>query len=541
MLSARSVFWRFVPDRDPETMPSHPALSVVARSTETEDPFAIQLALSRVHARLVPMRRGATGYELDPSTQAWFELPAGRGFAGYGLGRAMRMLLDVLRGLTALHDTFGASGESFAHGEVALPQLRVDADGVCRLVPLSARHASGLETELAPENLGHLAPERLLGEKLDARADVFSAGVLLWEALAGRRLFEELTADAIIDRVMGEKLQMPQLPPELAWAIPLKSIAARALAVDPYQRFADCAELATAIAIVARDRVASHSEIANFFGAKPRSASSSSLSARQRPVPTRSSTFPAVGSPVTATSSRSSSTLAALGRATRSAPHKSPFSALLSAEARGPVEAAPSAASTLRRTTLTSLGTPESVREVPETAPISSKAPPSSRRPPPLPAWAQVANAPVSSAQPSTFSVVVAATVAAPPEAELEHVAFRGSRSRRLWGLAALLSLGAILATAASLSQSSALPPASASPSLATPLIAQSGPDTVSAQQPATSQPAGKLLLEGPSPARPAAQEPRPAPTQVVVPVQRSGKAAPGAKSSNSSAKDYGI
>ncbi len=71
---------------------------------------------------------------------------------------------------------------------------------------------------------------------------------------------------------MGEKLPSPQLPPELAWAIPLKSIAARALAVDPYQRFADCAELATAIAIVARERVATHAEIAAFFGSKKRIA-----------------------------------------------------------------------------------------------------------------------------------------------------------------------------------------------------------------------------------------------------------------------------
>ena len=153
----------------------------------------MQLALSRVHARLVPMQRGEHGYAIDASAERWFELPAGRGFAGYGLGRALRMLLDVLRGLTALHDTFDAQGESFAHGEVALTQLRVDPEGVCRLVPLTPRHSSAVSTPPS-EALGHLAPERLLGERVDARADVFSAGVLLWEALAGRRLFNETSA-----------------------------------------------------------------------------------------------------------------------------------------------------------------------------------------------------------------------------------------------------------------------------------------------------------------------------------------------------------
>jgi len=278
---------------------------------ESADPFAMQLALSRVHARLVPMDRDELGYALDPSARGWLSLDAERGFAGYGLGRALRMLLDVLRGLTALHDTFDAQGVNFAHGEVALKHLRIDGEGVCRLLPLTARH-SDPQSRAPTDALGYLAPERLLGESVDVRADVFSAGVLLWEALAGRRLFNETDADAIVDRLMAGKLQMPQLPPELAWAIPLKLIAARALSVDPYQRFADCAELATAIAIVARDRVAAHAEIAAFFGPLLRSTGSV---AQPRPVPTRSSTFPSVNLPaapvsVSAPSSRNGFPLA---------------------------------------------------------------------------------------------------------------------------------------------------------------------------------------------------------------------------------------
>ncbi len=521
-------------------MASNPSLN---RSTQRErmDPFAMQLALSTVHARLVPMRRGMQGYELDPSTNGWFELPSGRGFAGYGLGRALRMLLDVLRGLTALHDTFDATGENFAHGDVALPQLRIDFDGVCRLVPLTRRHSSNVApTQAAREALGHLAPERLLGEAVDVRADVFSAGALLWEALAGRRLFEETSGDAIIDRLMAEKLQMPQLPPELAWAIPLKAVAARALSVDPYQRFADCAELATAIAIVARERVASHAEIARFFGAPPRSAErraaesvrlgpdQSALSAliapssgqrvhgtenspadsvpSRRPIPTRSSTFPAAIVP----SSRRSSTLAPLGPArsltpppstrptpapstlaalgsarsvtpapvalgparsvtpvpatlrapslatpapsrlaSRSAPHGSPFSALLSAESRAPVS---EPASSGRRTkTLMSFGTPSSVVE-PQAAEPEMVAAPASVRPPPLPTQATLPTSGAASAlpKPITLSFPAAPTAVPPPlfvrssDAALEEaVAFRAS-TRRTWLIVALLAAAAL-------------------------------------------------------------------------------------------------
>jgi serine/threonine-protein kinase len=108
----------------------------------------------------------------------------------------------------------------------------------------------------------------LLGDAIDQRADVFSCGVLLWEALAGRRLFETDSIDSIVTRLMGGKLQLPELPPELAWAMPLKAVAMSALAVDPAQRFADCAELSAAIEDVAGSHVATHDDIAVYFGAR---------------------------------------------------------------------------------------------------------------------------------------------------------------------------------------------------------------------------------------------------------------------------------
>ena len=460
---------------------------------ESADPFAMQLALSRVHTRLVPMQRGEHGYVLDASAEGWIELPANRGFAGYGLGRALRMLLDVLRGLTALHDTFDAEGINFAHGEVALTQFRVDSEGVCRLVPLTARHSWPGKSKPATEALGYLAPERLLGEAVDARADVFSAGVLLWEALAGRRLFNETSADAIVERLMSEKLPMPQLPPELAWAIPLKSIAIRALSVDPYQRFADCAELATAIAIVARERIAAHAEIALIFGAKGRSLNSVAQQ-RPRPIPTRSSTFPSVrlstspggfsappssrnGFPLATPAPRSvtpaARSVTPVARSITLAPgsvasaamsslpatesqrpvtHKSPFATLL-----GIGESVPASH---RRKTLTSVGTPlavlDSVEAVPASAPPSaqppSAQPPSAQPPSAQPPSAQLPLPPVwaprvpSALAPTLSSVVVArATLESIPLAD-EVAKLRGWSSRRSLVALALGALAAVIA-----------------------------------------------------------------------------------------------
>ncbi len=548
-------------------MATNPSLNRSAVRREV-DPFAMQLALSTVHARLVPMRRGERGYELDPSTAGWFELPAGRGFAGYGLGRALRMLLDVLRGLTALHDTFDATGENFAHGDVSLSQLRVDNDGVCRLVPLTARHSLNVAGVPTQDALGHLAPERLLGEAVDARSDVFSGGALLWEALAGRRLFEETTGDAIIDRLMGEKLQMPQLPPELAWAIPLKAVAARALAVDPYQRFADCSELATAIAIVARERVATHAEMATFFGAPPRSAErridsvrpspdESALSAlmvpssgrrlnsnegsqasslpSRRPVPTRSSTFPAAVLPVP--SSRRSSTLAPLGPARSLTPppsqpnsmppvstrqHVSPFSALLSAEQRAP-NSAP-ASSGRGAATVMSLGTPAAALESIEAAPESSDAPRSSARPPALPLWAQAAST-LPAPSISTTPAIVEPAAMRPTQTTLDEVAaIRGASKRRTWLVVGFVALGGALAWGVVTQLHSA--PDGASPS---PLATAKATPVAVAPPVAPPSPAVEVAApasDAPAHVAPSTPAPRPAPPRALA---------------KSSQKDYGI
>lgn len=213
------------------------------------------------------------GYVLEAElTRNWFELPAQRGLAGYGLARALRILLDVLSGLAALHDTKTEAGAGFVHGEVVPAMLRVDRQGCGRLVPLAPWHRLEVGVALATERQGHVAPERLLGDAIDQRADVFSCGVLLWEALAGRRLFEAESIDGIVMRLMGGKVQLPELPPELTWAAPLKSVAMCALSVDPAQRFGDCAELASAIEECVLDHIATHEEVAAFFGARERTS-----------------------------------------------------------------------------------------------------------------------------------------------------------------------------------------------------------------------------------------------------------------------------
>ena len=215
------------------------------------------------------MTREGGGYVLDPArAEGLYELHAGRGLAGYGLARALRLLLDVLHGLSALHDTEFSERRPFVHAELVPGAIRVDASGVARLIPLAPWHWSAPGKLASPDRTGHLAPERLLGDAVDQRADVFSAGVLLWEALAGRRLFEADSSDEIIMRLLGGRVNLPALPPELTWAMPLKEVVMCALSVDPERRFGNAADLAEAIEAAVSEHVATHAEVAAFFGAR---------------------------------------------------------------------------------------------------------------------------------------------------------------------------------------------------------------------------------------------------------------------------------
>jgi serine/threonine-protein kinase len=169
-----------------------------------------------------------------------FTLPAGT-FKRFELEQVVRLLLDVLSGLAALHEVV-TDGRAFVHGHVSPQHIYVDEHGTARLVPL----LNGVKVEDA----GYTAPERLVGGAVDARADVFSVGVMLWEALAGKRLFPRG-----LSRTNELKAPPIRLSPDARWAQPLCALAERAIALDPSVRFASALELSHALEAAAAQRL----------------------------------------------------------------------------------------------------------------------------------------------------------------------------------------------------------------------------------------------------------------------------------------------
>ncbi len=164
-------------------------------------------------------------------------------------GIAIRIVLDALAGLHAAHELKGDIGESLnlVHRDVSPHNILVGVDGVARIVDFGiARAEERIGTTRDGQvkgKLAYMAPEQTTSEPVDRRVDVFTAGIVLWECLTGRRLFRGQT-DAEVLRNLLEK-PIPKLR-EVSPGHPqaLEDVVARALNRDRDARFDTAAEFA---------------------------------------------------------------------------------------------------------------------------------------------------------------------------------------------------------------------------------------------------------------------------------------------------------
>ena len=121
---------------------------------------------------------------------------------------SLRIVLDACEGLGALHELTGDDGEplGLVHRDISPANVLVGLDGVARIAdfglakPLLAVERTTSEGALRGK-LGYMAPEYIRGKSIDRRIDVFAMGIVLWEVLAGKRLFRGENDGDTLDRV----------------------------------------------------------------------------------------------------------------------------------------------------------------------------------------------------------------------------------------------------------------------------------------------------------------------------------------------------
>ena len=176
-----------------------------------------------------------------------------------GLSTRLRIITSVLAGLEYAHTLtdFDGTPLEVVHRDVSPNNVIVTYDGHVKLLDFGVAKTLAAIHQTRPGGikgkLAYLAPEAIRGDRVDRRADVFSAGIMLWEILAGRRLWGRKTEGVSGAWRLASGEAAPELPAELDLPTRLRAICARALALDPAARFQTAAELAADLETIGVD------------------------------------------------------------------------------------------------------------------------------------------------------------------------------------------------------------------------------------------------------------------------------------------------
>jgi hypothetical protein len=182
---------------------------------------------------------GASGTRLKVATRpatvgaTWLDVFHPGTPSKLSLEARVRVIADVAGALIQIHENSGVPRPHRRHGRVTPRHLLIGVDGSASLFNTKEPFSKLLPTQ---PDLGYLAPELLTqAGPSNQQSDVFSLGVLLWEALDNGRLFPHRRAAAISRLIARRSLPTPRIEDE--WALPLSDVAMKALANDPEERY----------------------------------------------------------------------------------------------------------------------------------------------------------------------------------------------------------------------------------------------------------------------------------------------------------------
>jgi serine/threonine protein kinase len=174
-------------------------------------------------------RMAANGERMSPAVAAW-------------------IAARILDGLDYAH----RKGEGIVHRDLSPRNVMLSRDGEVKIVDFGIAVAlgepgEGDTTQSAPTgSFPYMSPEQVRREPLTPQSDLFTVGVLLWEMLAGERLFARLDPDATLGAVLGGTIQLPS---EMRGEVParLDDLVMRALERDQSTRWPSASEFVAAL------------------------------------------------------------------------------------------------------------------------------------------------------------------------------------------------------------------------------------------------------------------------------------------------------
>ncbi len=162
------------------------------------------------------------------------------------------VMCAALEGLHAAHEATSERGTplGIVHRDVSPQNIHVGLDGVARVLDFGIAKATNRVQETRTDQIkgkvAYMSPEQLAKGPIDRRADVYSAAVVLWEALTGARLFKADDVPSLVYAIMNDELRAPStLVPDLPKG--LDEIVMKGLDREAENRWSSAREMAVAL------------------------------------------------------------------------------------------------------------------------------------------------------------------------------------------------------------------------------------------------------------------------------------------------------
>ena len=157
---------------------------------------------------------------------------------------AFLIVVEMLRALDYAHRRTSDDGKplGIVHRDISPSNILISFEGEVKLCDFGIARANDV-AEVLPEDAikgkaGYMSPEHARGEQVDARADLFAAGIVLWELLAGRRMYKAGVGAGPTLLDLAREANIPELPRRgLRHEDELVAIVNKALARDREDRY----------------------------------------------------------------------------------------------------------------------------------------------------------------------------------------------------------------------------------------------------------------------------------------------------------------
>lgn len=180
-------------------------------------------------------------------------------------GLMLRILCEACRGLDAAHNATDEEGRPLmlVHRDFTPDNIHVGAGGDVKVIDFGVAKtttwSAGTEPGTLKGKFFYMSPEMILARPVDHRADIFAAGVMLYEQLCGHRPFTGGSVEEVVMAIAAGKPKPPSAY-DPAVPVPLEKVCLQALAHDVANRFQSLTELVAAIEAVGGEASVASSE-----------------------------------------------------------------------------------------------------------------------------------------------------------------------------------------------------------------------------------------------------------------------------------------